>query len=372
MVERASGEILSIIARALGQVTESTTYAQVTIDAAAAQVEADAILAKLRESGTNEIARMYAELARNRETWAKPFFDAREIEQVPVAENPVTAEMIVAGAAESAKLLESLARGTVVGIVQGNRLMSVRDAYVNTVSDAVAATRAGEEAYVAAVKRSVAQLANNGLRVEPGLEGQPLPRIRYASGRTQELHSVVRRDVMAGFRETVHEMDLELGRQFGADGWEVSAHALCAKDHLPYQGRRYTKKEMERIQDKLSRKLETGANCHHRLTPVILGINTPTYSKSELRDMKRYSDGKVTFRGLNGEERTMSRYEASQYQRSLENAARRYDGRAKLDKLAGIDNAEARAKLRNVRKVYREMMEATGLQSRPDRMRFEM
>lgn len=370
MVERASGEILSIIARALGQVTESTTYAQVTIDAAAVQVEVDAILAKLRESGTDEIARMYAELARNRETWAKPFFDARGIEQVPVAENPVTAEMIVAGAAESAKVIDLLARGTVVGIVQGNRLMSVRDAYVNTITDAVAAMRAGEEAYTAAVKRSVAQLANNGLRVEPGLEGQPIPRVRYASGRTQELHSVVRRDVMAGFRETVHQMDLEIGRQFGADGWEVSAHGLCAKDHAPYQGKQYTKRQMQDIQDSLPRKLETGANCHHRLTPVILGINTQTYSKSELRDMRRYSDGKVTFRGLNGEERTMSRYEASQYQRSLENTARRYDGRVKLDKLAGVDNADARAKLRNVRKVYRDMMEATGLQSRPDRMRY--
>lgn len=372
MVERASGEILSIIARALGQVTESTTYAQVTIDAAAAQAEADAILAKLRKSGTDEIARMYAELARNRETWAKPYFEARGIEQVPIAENPVTAEMVIAGAAQSAKVLESMARGTVVGIVQGNRLMSVRDAYINTVSDAVAATRAGEEAYTAAVKRSVAQLANNGLRVEPGLEGQPLPRIRYASGRTQELHSVVRRDVMAGFRETVHQMDLELGKQFGTDGWEVSAHGLCAKDHLPYQGNQYTKMEMEKIQKSLSRPLETGANCHHRLTPIVMGVNTPTYSKSELRDMRRYSDGKVTFRGLNGEERTMSRYEASQYQRSLENTARRYDGRAKLDKLAGVDNAEARVRLRNVRKVYRDMMDATGLQPRPDRMRFEL
>ena len=38
------------------------------------------------------------------------------------------------------------------------------------------------------------------------------------------------------------------GQKFGADGVELSAHAICAPDHLAVQGRQFSNEEFDKMQ----------------------------------------------------------------------------------------------------------------------------
>lgn len=355
IMRNASDEVLALIAEALGKVTEDLSYTEIYLSGYSFETKVNEILAKARKLGNAEIDRVFGQLKTERAEWAKPYFDAKGLTQ---SESEIRAAIISSGAVKAKKTLDELTG--VVGIVQGGKVISTRIAYTRAVSQAVSAVHIGDESFTAAVQNTCRQLADSGLR--------ELPKAAFRKRRTQELYSVVRRDVMAGFRETVGEYSEELGKEFGADGWEVSAHALCAEDHLQYQGEQYSKKEMDAIQSSLERPLQYGANCHHQLMPVVLGVSSNVYSPKDIIAMRRYSTEKVTITGLNGQQRSMSRYDASQYLRSLENTSRRYNTQKNLDKIAGVES-NAGIMERHTREVARKLCKDTGLQYRPEFMR---
>lgn len=366
---QASDEVLALIAEALGEVTADTAYVEIVMSSKAIDAKVQAILDKARKSGSQEIERMFDKLKAEREDWAKPYFEAQGITQV---DTEAKTAIIAAGVESARKTVDYLTNSKVVGIMQNGKLVTPRQAYVKAVTEAANATNIGAETFQATVQRTCRQLVQSGLRVNP--KSTQAPRVQFStktqSGkqRTQELYSKVRTDTMAVYSETVLDYNNEIGEQFGADGWEVTAHALCAQDHLEFQGQQYTKQEMEDIQSGLARKLMYGANCHHELRPIIMDINIRAFSDKQLKEMQDYSNKMVTFRGLNGQERTMTRYNASQYLRSLENKTRQLNTQAKLEKLAGTESG-AKAIERRVRSVAKQLCEDTGLLYDTDRMR---
>lgn len=78
-------------------------------------------------------------------------------------------------------------------------------------------------------------------------------RVQYPSGLTRRLDSAIRMNVLDGIRAVSQDIMRQVGKEFRADGIEISAHALCAEDHLPYQGTQMSEKEFERLQNRLDR-----------------------------------------------------------------------------------------------------------------------
>lgn len=366
---KASDDVLALIAEAMGEVTADTAYVEIYASSLEVDAKVQAILDKARKSGNEEIERMFEKLRAEREDWAKPYFEAQGIEQV---ETDAKAAIIANGAETARKTLDYFANSKVVGVMQNGKLVTPRKAYINAVTEAANATNIGAETFQATVQRTCRELVKSGLRVNP--KATQAPRIQYStkatSGkpRTQELYSKIRTDVMATYSATVLEYNDEIGEQFGADGWEVTAHALCAEDHLEFQGRQYYKDEMEDIQSGLARPLMYGANCHHELRPIIKDLDKPAFSAKQLKEMQDYSNKMVTFRGLNGQERTMTRYNASQYLRSLENKTRQLNTQSKLEKLAGTESS-VKATERRIRSVAKQLCDDTGLLYDTSRMR---
>lgn len=369
IMRNASDEVLAIIAEALGNVTEDLTYSEIVISSKSVDAKVQAILDKARKSGEAEIERVFDKLKAERDDWAKPYFEAHGIPQV---ETEAKTAIIANGAQAAKERLDYFAKSKVVGIMQNGKLVTPRQAYVKAVTEAANATNIGAEAFQATVQKTCRDLVKSGLRVNP--KSTEAPRIRFSSTtpsgkqRTQELYSKVRTDTMAVYSETVLEYNEEIGEQFGADGWEVTAHALCAEDHLEFQGQQYYKAEMEDIQESLERPLVYGANCHHELRPIVMDVDIRAFSDKQLKEMRDYSNKMVTFTGLNGKERTMTRYNASQYLRSLENKTRQLNTQAKLEKLAGTESGAKRIE-RRVRSVAKQLCEDTGLLYDTDRMR---
>jgi len=186
--------------------------------------------------------------------------------------------------------------------------------YQSAMTQAIGSLSAGITDYHSAVRDTVKQLGG-------GL-------VTYQSGRTYRLDSAVAMNVSDGVRQTYDNINAKHGETFGADGWEISAHALCAKDHINIQGRQFPK-DSSAIAG-LARPIGT-RNCHHTKRPILLGVSAGAYTKEELQAINDRSNEEVTWHSAAGNEMTASRYEASQYQRKMEVAIR--DKRDELDAL---------------------------------------
>ena len=226
--------------------------------------------------------------------------------------------------------------------------------YRKAVDEAISAVQSGVTDYNSAIRRAMKTAAEDGLRV------------KYPnSGMTRRLDSAVRQNVLDGVRAINNDVLRQLGNEYGADGIEISAHALCATDHLPYQGLQFSNRDFEELQNSLGRPF--GAwNCKHTMFPIILGVSVPAHDADELRMYRENSAAEIEIDG-----RTMSRYEWSQEQRRIETAVRAQKDIAIAAKASGDDVArrEAQSKIKALQDHYEKVSRAAGLDMQRDRMR---
>ena len=189
--------------------------------------------------------------------------------------------------------------------------------------------------------------------------------MEYESGYTRRLDSAVRQNVLDGISYVAQETAKAAGEEFGADGVELSAHSPCAPDHLPYQGRQYSKRDFEDLQASLKRPIGEW-NCRHFPYPILLGISRPANSAGELLQMEKESTEPIEIEG-----KTYTRYECTQLQRKLETGLRYAKEERALYKAAGIPDLEREAteKIRILSNKYQEISEKAGLPTRAERLR---
>ena len=236
-------------------------------------------------------------------------------------------------------------------------------AYRSAIDAGIRAVSSGTTDYRTAIKRAMRQAATNGLRViyppkTPG--GRPY---------TRRLDSAVRMNILDGVRSLNNAMLRQLGDEYGADGVEVSAHVLCAPDHIDVQGRQFSKKEFYGpggIESSLRRAFGT-CNCKHTIYPIILGISEPAYSDEQLAEINRLSTEEVTI-GEGENARTMTRYEWSQEQRRLETAIRQQKDLANASSGDPETRREAQRRIDELNDRYDEVINGAGLRSSRDRM----
>lgn len=246
------------------------------------------------------------------------------------------------------------AMSKMIGFKVGDRVVPIRDAYIKTIDRAVYFAQSGVVDYNTAIRSAVKDIANSGLR-----------RVTFESGYTRRLDSQARMNILDGVRELNAGILQQAGEEFGADGYEISAHALCAPDHIDIQGRQYSKKEYEALQESLERPIGT-MNCHHFATPIILGVSEPTYSKKELAELRKRSQEQIEYN-----EKKYTRYEASQEQRRRETAIRYAKDRRDALKVSGdeIGAKQENKKAREMIAEYKRFSESVGLTPRLNRTR---
>lgn len=239
----------------------------------------------------------------------------------------------------------------------GGERMAV-DAWLRSVmDDAAQATAAGEH------------ISGTTLKAVRSVMGQGGVSIGY-NGRNYDIAGFVRQRAWDGAHMTMQGLRDATGKEVGWTGVQVSAHAFCAPDHLEYQGRTYTGVEFQYIQDHLERPLGMW-NCRHIMTPCPEDARS-VYTAAELELMARESTREVTLTGLDGRQRTMSRYEASQWQRGMERGIRGAKVEAQAMGMVGDDAAAraARARARELSAALREGADEAGL--RLDRRRTQV
>ena len=203
------------------------------------------------------------------------------------------------------RILKAQAKITQQELKNLSQTTLISDGYKNAVDVAVQTVQGGITDYNTAIRRAMKSAAKEGLRVQ-------YPN----SGITRRLDSAVRMNVLDGVHAVNQDIMRQVGKEFDADGIELSAHNLCAEDHLPYQGTQMSIKEFERLQNRLDRPFGMW-NCHHSWHYIIMGVSQPAYTPEELEEFKRNSREKITIDGI-----TKTRYEWTQEQRRIETAIR--------------------------------------------------
>lgn len=359
---------LAVLARRLKDIGErNLTYAEVYKLIPEDMKEMSASLAQGKIATAVLIDRVFSEMADGNDKWAAKSYEARGREQRKWRDNATMSGLIQAGKEAAKGVTGDLINTKVDGIIDSKGKFHQLDKYYKEkVAEGVRSLLSGSESYQQTVGNTIKEIANSNLRVKYS------PYNEAGDYITRELYAAVRTNVMDSYRQSLSEMRMAQGLEFGADGVEISAHACCADDHLPYQGEEYTKKKFEKIQNGLKRPLVIGANCRHIVFPIIYGINSRTYSKKELAKMREFSTKKVSFEGIGGRTLTMTRYNASQYQRGIEQRLRQLNAQKYLANEAGVTDSKLNGQIRDLTSYYKGMSKSVGLTTRMERTKAYM
>jgi len=193
--------------------------------------------------------------------------------------------------------------------------------------------------YNTAIRQACYALADSGLRT-----------VYYASGRSDRIEVAVRRALMTGVSQLTQKISEQNAAEFGADGWEISAHMGARPSHAVYQGRQYPDSQYETI----VLPLITDYNCRHSAYPIIMGVTKPAYTDEELRAL---DPPPFTYEG-----RPYTAYEAQQQMRKMERAMRRQKDRCVVADAVGDKDAftAASIKLRRQKDYYEDFCKAAG------------
>ena len=347
--EALNEEYLEIIGeriRAIGRVSPTDLYRLERMRDIGADME------KLKRKLASETGKSLKELEKLLRQAAdaamKPYNGLMSAE--PYLRNEIAEAMAAAQYIETARAMVNLSNTTVSST-----------AYQGLVDRAVSAVQLGTESYQSAIRSVLRGAAWDGLCVVDGTR-----KVRYASGLTRRLDTAARQNVLDGFRALMQRTRDEAGKAFGADGVEISAHMLCAEDHLPYQGRQFSLEAFERLNQTLRRPIAKGIwNCSHVAEPIVLGISEPAYTDEELAQYRQSSVEQVTIDG-----KTKSRYQWTQEQRRLETAIRKEKDCAIAAKAAGDDvlRRQCQQRINDYRKRYDRISKDAGLEVRTDKM----
>ena len=347
--EALNEEYLEIIGeriRAIGRVSPTDLYRLERLRDIGADM--NALKRKLASETGKSLKDLEKLLRQAADAAMKPYDGLMNAE--PYLRNEIAEAMAAAQYIETARAMVNLSNTTVSSA-----------AYQGLVDRAVSAVQLGAESYQSAIRSVLRGAAWDGLCVIDNTR-----KVRYASGLTRRLDTAARQNVLDGFRALMQRTRDETGKAFGADGVEISAHMLCAEDHLPYQGRQFSLEEFERLNQTLRRPIAKGIwNCSHVAEPIVLGISEPAYTEEELAEYRRSSVEQVTIDG-----KTQSRYQWTQEQRRIETAIRREKDVAIAAKAAGDDvlRRQCQQRINDLRKRYDRISREAGLEVRTDKM----
>lgn len=232
------------------------------------------------------------------------------------------------------------------------KTVPIQDAYAKALDFAFRQTATGALDLNAAIRRAVGPLAKRGLRT-----------IEQKNGRSVGIEYACRRYLMDQMGQLDNAIQQQNHDRLGCDGWEISAHAACAPDHEPIQGRQFTDEEFEALNASLQRPIGR-LNCRHVADPVLIGVDTPVYSDEELTQMAADNEKGVTY---NGKHYTL--YGAGQEQAAIENAIRQMRRQVLADEESGSDDLQKhQIRLRVLQSEYSRFCRATGRRTRTERL----
>jgi hypothetical protein len=329
----------------MGDITESSKYQiKKLIQLDGKEIFNKALLetAKLDNATISSLKELYEDMAYEDMQGYKELYNYRD---VPFKLKPSQYQILNAGVNTTKKELKNFTNSIA---------FSSKELYINAVDKAYNKVVTGAFDYNTAIKQAYKEVAEQGIT------------LKDKAGRNVNLDVAVRRNVLNGIKTTANEMNRDIEKQLGCDGYEVTSHIGARPTHAEAQGKQYALNEKDARKYKLGlwekvKDLWEEYNCRHTYFGIILGVSEPQYEKSELKELK---EATVT---LNGKK--VPYYEATERQRAIERDIR--ETKRTIDTLYKADKQykEYNDKLKQLYIEYNKFTNETGLIKQSERLK---
>lgn len=319
-------------------------------------------LSQLSGKSIKDIEEAFDLVAEENVAFAEVYAKAKNMEFVDYKDNEQLQRLVKSIAVETNATFQNISRAKAIGFVlkdeNGEKIFkNLKKTYNDLIDEAVFNVTTGTTDYQSAMRGVMKQLADSGVKIHE-------EKVGYKSGYNVRIDSAVRQNVLTGVRQVNLEVQKQVGRDFGADGVEISAHSPCAEDHLHIQGKQYSNKEFARLNGNLERPIGE-YNCRHFVFSIVLGVNQPSYSNKMLNQMNRESQSIIEYEG-----KKYTAYEATQVQRKLETAIRKEKDRQIIARASGDKDGVGNAQ-RNITTLtnkYNDFSKNAGLDTYKNRL----
>ena len=293
--------------------------------------------------------------------FANVYYEAKGMDKVSYKDSKQFQDIVKSVEKTTQEVFTNLSGTTAIKLLKDNGegyLKGIREAYEDVIDRCVLAVSTGQMNYQKAMYDTIKQLSSSGVKkIFYDNEGKRA----YA----RRLDSSVRQNILEGVRQVNIGVQEQVGKEFGADGVEVSHHVNCAPDHIYIDGQQFSKKKFEKINNNLTRPVAS-MNCRHFVFSIVLGVSSPLYTKKQLEQ-----DRKKNEKGFEYEGKKYTLYEGEQLQRKIELAVRQQKDLQIIAKASGNKEGvqTAQQNITSLTKKYKDFSEKAGLDTQMQRMR---
>ena len=319
-------------------------------------------LSRLSGKSIKDIEEAFDIVAEENVAFAEVYAKAKNMEFIDYKNNEQLQRLVKGIAGETNATFKNISKTRAIGFVlkdkNGNKIFKdLKKTYIDLIDEAVFNVETGVSDYQSAMRGVIKQLADSGVKIHE-------EKVGYPSGYNRRIDSSVRQNVLTGVRKVNITTQKIVGRQFGADGVEISAHSPCAEDHLFLQGKQFSNKEFKKLNASLERPIGE-YNCRHFVFSIVLGVNQPSYSQKMLNQMNIESQSIIEYEG-----NKYTKYEATQVQRKLETAIRKEKDRQIIGRSAGNKEivANSQQNITALTHKYNELSKVSNLPTYKNRL----
>ena len=293
--------------------------------------------------------------------FANVYYEAKGMDKVSYKDSKQFQDIVKSVEKTTQGVFLNLSSTTAIKLLKDNGegyLKGIREAYEDVIDRCVLAVATGQTNYQKAMYDTIKQLANSGVRK---IYYDNVGKRAYA----RRLDSSVRMNILDGVRQVNIGIQEQVGKEFGADGVEVSHHVNCAPDHIHIDGQQFSKKKFEKINNNLTRPVAS-MNCRHFVFSIVLGVSSPLYTKKQLEE-----DRKNNEKGFEYEGKKYTLYEGEQLQRKIELAVRQQKDLQIIAKASNDKDtiSKSQSNITQLTQKYKELSKISGLPTKMDRMR---
>ena len=318
-------------------------------------------LERISELSRKDIEELLEITAKENIDFANTYYEAKKMDKVSYKDSKQFQDLVKAVEKTTKGEFTNLSKTTALKLLKDNGkplYLDIKKAYNEVIDRCVLAVATGQMDYQKAMYDTIKQLSISGVK-KVYYDNQN--KRAYA----RRLDSSVRMNILDGVRQVNIGIQEQVGKEFGADGVEVSHHVNCAPDHIYIDGQQFSKKKFEKINNNLTRPVAS-MNCRHFVFSIVLGVSSPLYTKKQLEE-----DRKNNEKGFEYEGKHYTLYEGEQLQRKIELAVRQQKDLQIIAKASGDKETikKAQQNITNLTREYKNFSETAGLDVKMDRLR---
>ena len=318
-------------------------------------------LERISQLSRKDIEDLLEITAKENIAFANTYYEAKKMDKVSYEDSKQFQDIVKAVEKTTKGEFTNLSKTTALKLLKDNGkplYLDIKKAYNEVIDRCVLAVSTGQYDYQKAMYDTIKQLSSSGVKkIYYDTEGKRA----YA----RRLDSSVRMNILDGVRQVNIGIQEQVGKEFGADGVEVSHHVNCAPDHIHIDGQQFSKKKFEKINNNLTRPVAS-MNCRHFVFSIVLGVSSPLYTKKQLEQ-----DRKNNEKGFEYEGKHYTLYEGEQLQRKIELAVRQQKDLQIIAKAGnnkeGVRNAQS--KITQLTQKYKDFSKVADLPTKMDRLR---